>query len=216
MFDMFWLPELQPFTIALIIMLVIALLEGVGLLLGVGLSTLFDSLLPDIDFDINEPSGALTHFMGWMNIGRVPLLAIIICFLTSFGAIGYLIQSILYGIMGIFLPSALAIVLSFAMALPATRITTNAIRKVIPSDESSALSQEDLIGSAATITLGRATKGSPAEAKYVDKYEQAHYFMVEPEEVGIEFKAGETVILAKQSPKGFYAIKNTLSQLEKE
>jgi len=216
MIDMLWIPELQPFTIALIMMLAIALLEGVGMLLGVGLSTLFDSLLPDIDFDINEPSSALTHFMGWMNIGRVPLLAIIVCFLTSFGAVGYLMQSVSFSLFSFYIPSTIAVFVAFGVTLPMTKFMTNAIRKVIPADESSALSQEELIGSAATITLGTAKKGFPAEAKYVDKYTQAHYFMVEPEEIEIEFKVGETVILAKESPRGFYAIKNTLSQLEKE
>ena len=68
-----------PFTIALAIMGAIALLEGVAVLLGFGLSSLIDHMLPDadIDFDIDAPDihgadTALSQVLGWLFL-HLPL-----------------------------------------------------------------------------------------------------------------------------------------------
>ncbi len=49
----FFHPELAPFTIALLIMAFIALLELGGLLFGVAFSELVDSALPDLEGDMD-------------------------------------------------------------------------------------------------------------------------------------------------------------------
>ena len=41
-----------PFSVALMLMLIIALTEGVLTVIGAGMSEAIDSLLPDIEFDI--------------------------------------------------------------------------------------------------------------------------------------------------------------------
>lgn len=59
------------FTSALILMMFIALLEGVLVLIGVGLSNTFDSLIPDFDTELDVDTGySLSKFFGWIRLNR--------------------------------------------------------------------------------------------------------------------------------------------------
>ncbi|MCG8592556.1 MAG: YqiJ family protein, partial [Proteobacteria bacterium] len=83
-------PQNLPFTVALCVMLGIAILEGVGTLLGAGLSSLLDSLVGEIDFDVDADAdvdadvhgpghvggGLFTGLLGWLRFGRVPVMAV--------------------------------------------------------------------------------------------------------------------------------------------
>ena len=200
------------FTIALALMLMIAVLEGVTTLIGMGISELLESIMPDFDMDMptaDTPHSTLTKLLGWMNFGRVPVLIIFVCFLTAFGALGYTLQYMIEGVSSQLLPQFIAVPIAFVIALPFVRVFTNVLQKIMPKDESSALTEESFIGTLVTITLGTATKGSPAEAKTKDKHGQTHYFMVQPEHEEESFVQGEQVLLLKPSSNGFYAIKNT-------
>ena len=52
------------------------------------------------------------------------------------------------------------------------------------------LAQAGLVGRMATIVLGTARQGSPAQAKVRDQHGQTHYVMLEPDEDGASFQAG--------------------------
>jgi YqiJ-like protein len=74
------------FTIALSVMFLIALLEGITIMLGMGVSSLFETLMPDVDLNIDSaelPQGTLSKLLSWLNYGKVPVLIIFICFLTA-------------------------------------------------------------------------------------------------------------------------------------
>jgi ABC-type multidrug transport system fused ATPase/permease subunit len=201
---------LLPFSIAILLMFGIALLEGVGMLLGASISSAIDAIMPDfdVDVDIEVSQNGLTKLLGWMNVGRVPLLIIIVAFLTVFGLVGFVLQFFVYGLIGIYLNIFIAVAIALVVSLPFTRFFTNVLQKILPQDETSAISSSDFIGKVVTITLGQATLGTPAEAKFTDKHGQTHYLMVEPEEDGIVFRQGESIILSKENNSGFYAIKN--------
>lgn len=209
MTDLF-LIDLLPFTISILLMISIAILEGVGMLLGVTISSLLDTILPDYDtnVDINVSQNGLTKLLGWMNIGRVPLLVMIIAFLTVFGLTGLFLQFLIFELIGIYISVLIIIPLVLVISLPLTKSFTNLLKKIIPQDETSSISSEEFIGKVVIVTLGRATKGNPAEAKFIDIYGQAHYLMVEPEEENVMFEQGESIILSKKNNLGFYAIKN--------
>ena len=53
-------PENMPFTIAIFMMLCITVLEAMDLFLGMGLSDLFESLLPDLDVDLSVDGDAMS------------------------------------------------------------------------------------------------------------------------------------------------------------
>ena len=53
MFELVTADANMPFAIALTVMLGIAVLEGVAMLLGAGLSRFFDAMLPEFDVDLD-------------------------------------------------------------------------------------------------------------------------------------------------------------------
>lgn len=203
-------PGVFPFTVAIGIMFAIAILEGVGMVIGTGISAALETLLPDVDVDMPDASGgALTKILGWMNFGRVPILIILVCFLTAFGIVGYILQSFVASTFGFYLPGVMAVFAALAASLPFTRLFTSVMAKIIPKDETNAVVAEDFIGKTAVVTLGTASKGKPAEAKFTDRFGQVHYTMVEPKEEVITFIAGDEVILESPSTRGHYAFQLT-------
>lgn len=213
-----------PFMVSLTIMLMIACLEGVTTILGMGLSNLIEAFIPDFDLDIDADAdldnpditshGLLTKTFGWFRLGQVPFLIILIAFLTIFGLCGLILQSILISISGYMLPSLIASGITLVISLPMIRFTTGIIARIMPKDETEAVAEKSFIGRIATITLGKAEKNKPAQAKLKDKYGTTHYVMVEPDVDGELFEQGEQVLLVRQTGSGYKGIHNSVSALQ--
>jgi hypothetical protein len=211
----------QPFTVALTVMLIIAVIEGVTSLLGAGLSELIDALLPDIDLDVDvdldaggvASGNSLSRLLGWLRVGQVPVLILLIIFLTAFGLIGLGIQSFSLGTMGFLFPGWIASVPALFLALPVVRVLGGGLAKIIPKDETDAVSEASFVGRIAVITLGNARRGYPAEARLKDEHGQLHYVMVEPDSDAEELEQGSTILLVKQESSVFRAIRNTSDAL---
>lgn len=233
-----------PFTVSLAIMLGIALLEGITSLLGFGLSSMVHHVLPDLDLsvdvdgpdldadvDIHAPGvhadidvhapdldgshTALSQLLGWLLIGKVPVLVLLVIFLTAFGLIGLALQSVVFGILGFFLPAVAAAPVSFVASLPFVRWTGRGLASLIPGTETSAVSSATFIGRIAVVTLGPARVGHPGRAKLRDQFDRTHYVMVEPDdtEAGESFEAGAEVLLVRSAGVLFKAIRNTSKPL---
>ena len=223
MIDFLTASQNMPFTVSLVVMLGIALLEGVATLLGAGFSHFFDTLLPEIDADVDVDLSAdsnlgasevpaatpLSKLLGWLRVGKVPILVLFVIFLTGFGLIGLSIQSVLNNTIGFMLPSLVASGIAFFLALPVVRVLGGAIAWIIPKDETDAVSEKSLIGRIAVITLGTAKKGNAAEAKVRDQHGTTHYIMVEPDLADVTFTSGEAVLVIKQEGSVFKVIENT-------
>lgn len=217
-----------PFSVALALMLLIALLEGVTTTLGMGLSGFLDSLMPemDVDFDMDvnadmdaadfHGSGPLTKMLSWLRIGQVPALVLMVIFLTAFGLIGLGVQSVANRLTGHLLPALLASCAALVLALPMVRMFGGMLARVMPQDETEAVSEKSFIGLMAVVTTGKAKMGSSAQGKLIDRYGQAHYVMIEPDEAGEEFLQGAEVLLVSQHGATFKAIRNTSAALRKE
>lgn len=218
MWDFFTDSHNIPFVISLCVMLSIALLEALSMMLGHGLSGVIDSITPDLDVDINTPdiSGgewSLAGLLSWLRIGQVPLLILIVVFLTGFGLSGLIIQAIIIQTSGSPLPAAIAAIPAFAASLPMVRWLGGGLNKIMPKDETQVVSVENFIGCMATITLGTAIKGKPAQAKVKDTHGMYHYIMVEPEEDGVSFSRNNKILLVKREKSVFYAIDPQHKQL---
>ncbi|MDH2432332.1 YqiJ family protein [Pokkaliibacter sp. MBI-7] len=205
------------FSVALAIMLILAVLEGGATLLGMGLSGLFEHLIPGLDLhtDAHLPdnSNALSRLLGWMKVGEVPLLVVLIVFLTCFGLIGIGLQAIALQLTGLLWPGWLMCLPSLLLTLPCTRALSSLVGKVMPRDETTAIRSDALVGRIAIITLGEARHGSPAEARTRDQFGQTHYVMVEPDEEDAVLRQGEEVLLIRQLGSRFRAIANPHPQL---
>ncbi len=200
-----------PFTISLMVMLIIALLEGVTTLLGSGIFSFLDSLLPDIDMDIDmdapnlDQAGHFTKFLAWIKIGEVPAIVLLVLLLTSFGLFGLAIQLLVQATAGFLLPALLVSFPAFFLALIVVRTCGTILSKVIPKDETDAVSEETFVGRLAVITIGRASVGNPAQAKLQDAFGQTHYIMVEPDCRESTFQQGQTVLILQRNGSIFQA-----------
>jgi len=203
MIEFIFHPHNDIFSSALILMLFISLLEGLMSIFGAGVSTMLEKVMPsfDIDGDIggdSSPNIALSKFFNWIRVKKVPVLMLIVIFLTAFGIVGLSIQSFVFNTFGSFWNQWIVAIPTLFIALYMLNILGGWISKILPKDETSSISSDDLIGHIATITLGKASQGSPAEAKTQDQHGQTHYFMVEPNQEEVTFSQGqEVLILAK-------------------
>ncbi|SDD88570.1 YqiJ family protein [Kordiimonas lacus] len=208
-----------PFSVALAIMLLIAAIEGVGMLLGFALSGLLDNLLPDLELDVDIDAGdvadhgAFGEFLTWLRLREVPVIVVLIAFLTSFAITGFAMQQILTGTLGFMLPALIAAPIALFVCLPGVRLFAGVLGKIMPKDETEAVGSETFIGRPATITLGTASMGSPAQAKLKDKHGQSHYVMVAPDNDGESFEQGTGVLLVRQTGSTFFAIKDTQTDM---
>ena len=220
----FLTPAVAPFTIALIIMAMLAVMEIVGLMFGMGLSGLLDSALPDFDADMDADAdadapdadgaaGVLGAVTSWLSIGRVPLLVLIVAFLTGFGLAGVIGQNAVKGLIGAYLPVPVAVIAALFVALPVTRHLGLALARLVPKEETDAVSRDSFVGRTAVVIRGEAKQGLPAEAKLKDRAGTVQYVLVEPDEAGASFPEGAEVILVEQKGPVFRAIANTLPAL---
>lgn len=206
--------ENLPFSVALALVSFLALLEGIGMLLGAGLSGLVDALLPESltpELDMDAPDmdshGFLSGLLGWLYVGKAPFLVVLILLLMSFGIGGLLLQTLVRDVTGALLPAWIASGGALLMALPLTRASANLISRLIPRDETEAVSEDSFVGRIAVLTLGSARPGYAAQARLRDVHNQAHYVMVEPEG-DMELVAGSEVLLVKRAGSRFIAIPN--------
>lgn len=209
-----------PFTVSLVVMLAIGVLELLFSLFGPGLSHLVEAVLPELDHDVHLHHGdgfqeatPLSKLLGWLRVGEVPLLMLLVVFLTAFGLIGLGIQSIAQALLPSLLPGPLAALGAFVLAIPCVRMGGGCLKVIIPRDETQAVSEDSFIGKIAIITSGQATMGRPAEARLQDQYKQSHYIFVEPDEAGDVFPTGTTVLIIKKENSTFRAIRNPNSAL---
>jgi hypothetical protein len=217
MWDFVTAPQNLPFSVALTIMFGLALLEGAGLLLGAGLSSVLDKLVPGIDIDVDLPDvqspGMVSQLLGWLYVGKLPFLVVLIVLLMSFGLSGLLLQHLSLTLSGGLLPALLAAPLALVPALPVTRLTTAGLARILPRDETEAVSRQSFIGRVAIITMGTARHGLAAQARLYDQYGQRHYVMVEPDNHEEVLHTGSEVLLVRRSGHGFIAIPNPSSVL---
>lgn len=209
-----------PFTVALVLMFFIAALEGVSILIGFGLSGLLESIAPDFDMDVDidgadvDSGGGLTRVLGWLRFGQVPVLILMILFLTAFGLIGLGIQSMAVDVIGGLLPMSVATIIAFVVSLPMVRFFGGMLTRVMPKDETEAVTEQSFIGLVATITLGTARYGQGAQGKLKDRFGQAHYVMIEPDNAEEQFEQGTSVVIVQQKGAIFTAIANPSAVLE--
>lgn len=181
-----------PFTIALVVMVGLGLVEILALALG------FD-LLGDTDADVDadfdgDAGGVLT----WLGLGQVPLLITLVLFLTSFGLTGLLVR------MAVPVSPWLAAVPALLAGFAATRFLGGALGRVLRRNETTAIASDRLVGGTATIVLGETRKGHPTQAKLKDAHGQTHYVLVEALRDGDAFDRGDAVLLVeRQGPKFF-------------
>jgi len=194
------------FSVAIGIVFGIALLEVIGLLFGLSLMGLLDDVSPvDVDADVDLNATGISPLFSWLSLDRLPLMIWLTLLLISFGLAGYIINYFSLLSFDSTLSRVISIPLAFILAILFTARSGGFLSRLLPKNESSAVNTADFSGSVAIITLGEARIDSPAEAKYVDAFEQAHYLMVEPMDEEECFVQGDRVILVSRKPASWQA-----------
>jgi len=217
-------PEFQPFSIAALVMIGLLVVEAGSTLIGTAASSLLDSLFGLHGVHLGVHHGIDSHAAGttsssgfvhgpdrpfatvfdWLNAGRVPLLVLIMSALACFAAVGMVLQISATHLVAP-LPTAVAIVIAVAAAIPGTRWTSQLVSRIIPRDETYALSDEDLVGRVGIVTLGPVAAGAAARVKVQDKYGNWHFPRVTPGAAGVSIPQGTSVLIVDKID-GQYAV----------
>ena len=211
-------PETEIFGIAIALMVLLGVLEVISMLAG-GISDWLDNLLPDsladsahAEVGLDAADGVVVRFLSWLYVGKVPVLMLLVVFLAVYGLVGYVFQTAFAAVFGAYLNGTLAAVAVWFLSLPLVRATAAGLYKILPKDETSAVSQDTLIGRVGVIVLGEARPGSPAQVRVKDGFGQTHYVMAEPDGEGV-LKQGEAVLLVSLEGNTFKAILNPSGSL---
>jgi hypothetical protein len=187
--------ETGPFVVATVLLLLITAAEGLALLAGVSVFHWLDHWLPDLS---NVQHGPLDKGLGWLHVGRVPALALLVIFLAAFAMTGFALNMVSHRLLGLWVPVWVSVPIATVAGLPIVRILGAGVARLVPSDESFAVTLDSLIGRVATVLGGTARNGYPAEAKVLNQHGQTLYVMVEPDTADAVFEAGASVLLVRQ------------------
>jgi len=194
----FWLADENiVFAAALVLMVALGLLQLIG----------FGGFDSDIDMDADVDgagvAGGLLSFLGW---GRLPFMILLVLFLMIFGLTGFAGQQFVQSLTGGLLSPVLAVTGALLVALPVTGLLSKPLARILPGDETTAVSIDDLTGRRAIIDIGTAKPGYPARAKVKDRHGHGHALMVEPDNEDGIFITGEEVLLVRREGDIFKAI----------
>jgi hypothetical protein len=205
-------PAFAPFTIALLVMVFMAILEAASLVFGASVSGMLDDPFDGPDAPDAQP-GLLDSFFGWLGVGRVPAMVLLAALLLCFGVIGIMLQHLWHSLFGVYLPALLVALVTAPLSLFPTRWIGRLIQRFLPKEESEAVSTESFIGKVAIILRGEASAGRPAEAKLKDQHGSSHYLLVEPDDADARLVAGAEVLIVAKAGAVFKAIHNPSAAL---
>jgi hypothetical protein len=203
MLDFFLAPQMAPFLAALGAVGVIGLFELVAIMVFGPVLSHFH-----LDGDLPLDGSVLSGVLSWLHMGKVPLLVLLVLFLSGFGLAGLGLQLTLNSL-GLGLADAVGV------AIPALGIGIASVRRVgrlvanLLGDDITALSPDSFVGETARIVTGTAHLQLAAEACFKDKFGRMHYVMVAPATEDDSFTEGTEVILGARTAIGFEAVRKT-------
>lgn len=203
--NLFLASETWPFGLALVLLVMFAVLEGASVLFAVSASSWLDGLVDNVGLDTD---GVFEQTLGWLHVGKLPILVLLTLFLFGFAFAGYATQMASEGVAGHFMPVWLALLPAFAGAVTSVRIFAPPLSRIVPKDETAAVSEDSLIGRAGVVVMGVARAGMAAQIKVKDTLGHSHYVMVEPDVAGEEFGEGEVVLIVKRNGAIYRGIRN--------
>lgn len=195
------------FAIALGIVIALFIIEVLGMVLGLSLMGLVDDVSPinlNTDTHLDTDSG-FSSILSWLCLDRLPIMIWFVLLLTCFSLTGYVINFAALNVLGFEISSIIAIPVALLLGLLLTGRLGSTLARLLPKNESSATHEFEFEGRVAEITLGTAKSGSPAEAKCLDQFDQAHYLMVEPIDTEESFKQHDKVILVNKGSRSWLA-----------
>ncbi|MEW4449503.1 OB-fold-containig protein [Qipengyuania sp. JC766] len=195
-----------PFAVALAFMALLALVQAIGLDFGGDADADMDL---DADGDLEGGSAMPDGGIGaaaasMLGLGRVPITVWLAVFLFVFAALGVGIQGFATSLTGGPLDRWLAALFAAGAALPVTGVVVRPIGRILPKDETSAVTLDTLVGRRAEIVTGTARHASPARGRVIDAFGHPHHVMIEPHAKDGQIVEGEQVLLVRREGELFF------------
>lgn len=188
--------EVRPFAVAAMLLAGLVGVEIVMLLVGASISDLVEHSL-----DHGHDGGGLN----WLNVGRVPLLVLIMIALGAFAGTGFVIQALARAA-GAPLSPALASLGALVLAVPMTRIGSRAVARIVPRDETYAVELADLVGRTGEVSRGPLDQGRPGTVRLKDAHGNWHSVRARAAADAVPMATGTTILLVDLRGGVFTAI----------
>jgi Protein of unknown function (DUF1449) len=199
--DILLAPDVLPFAISAAIMVTLGGIELLTMIVGFSISELIGK-----DFALEtESHSAIGGLFLWINAGRLPLLILMILALGVFAISGFLLQAIAHSI-GTTVPVALAALAAAAISLPAIRVTSRGIARVIPRDETYVVDEADFVGHVGEVSIGPLDQGLPGKVRLKDVFGNWHSVAARASPDSTPLPVGASVLLVDRDGKCFIAI----------
>jgi len=199
--DILLAPDVRPFAVAAAIMVSLGGIELLTMIVGFSISELVGH---DFGLDSDSHNGIGGLFL-WINAGRLPLLILIILALGMFSIAGFLLQGIAHGA-GAVLPVPIAAVAALGLSIPVIRVTSRGIARIIPRDETYAVSDADFVGKVALVSVGPLDQGLPGRVRLKDVFGNWHTVAARASLDSETLPVGASVLLVDRDAKSFIAI----------
>ncbi len=190
-------PECAPFSIAAAVLIGLTCIEIISMLLGFSLSAHISK--PDMGHD------SVAGPLAWLNVGRVPILILLMLVLGLFSVIGFALQVVANKIW-MPLPASVAAVLAMVAALPLIRLSSRVVARLVPQDETYVVDAHDFIGRTAEVTLGPLDQGLPGRVKIKDIHGNWHQLRARAAHDTASISVGSTVLLVDRDQTIFLAV----------
>ena len=199
--DLLLAPDVRPFTVAAAIMVTLGGIELLTTLVGFSISELLGK---DLAVEADSDSGLGGMFL-WVNAGRLPLLILIILALGIFSIAGFFLQGLAHGA-GLSVPASIAALAAVACSIPAIRITSRGIARIIPRDETYVVDQADFVGHVAEVSIGPLDQGLPGRVRLKDVFGNWHSLVARASPGSTPLPVGASVLLVDRDARSFIAI----------
>lgn len=209
--DILLAPDVRPFAVAAAIMVTLGGIELLSTMIGLSISELIGK-----DFAVEtESHNALSGLFLWINAGRLPLLILIILILGIFAIGGFLLQGLAHAI-GTAIPVSIAALVAAAGSIPAIRNASRGLARIIPRDETYAVSDNDFVGKVATVTVGPLDQGLPGRVRLKDIFGNWHTVSARASPQSEALPVGACVLLVDRDAKSFIAIAAPADLIEQQ
>ena len=199
--DILLAPDVRPFAVAAAIMMALGGIELLAMLIGFSIGELFGK---EVAVDVDSGDGLGGLFL-WVNAGRLPLLILIVLALGVFSIAGFFLQGLAHGV-GISIPVVIAAIAAACISLPAIRVTSRAIARIIPRDETYAVDDADFVGKVAEVSVGPLDQGLPGRVRLKDVFGNWHSLVARASPDSASLPVGASVLLVDRDAKSFIAI----------
>jgi hypothetical protein len=199
--DILLAPDVRPFAVAAVIMAAVGAIELLTTLVGFSIGELVGSDVA-VEADGHDALGGL--FL-WINAGRLPLLILLILAFGVFSIEGFLLQGIAHAV-GTAIPVSIATLAAIAGSIPVIRTTSRGIARIIPRDETYAVSDADFVGKIAMVSVGPLDQGLPGRVRLKDVFGNWHTVSARASRDSPALAVGTSVLLVDRDAKSFIAI----------